>query len=172
MCRETGLTEEMRDSLRNALPPQAFLRRDRGKALFVSNAPAFMKGVPVLPGFVVERRGPLIAILPEEGWARQLEQADCAPDHLAASLKRFRGKATDREGLELLAQGWKLADMAAASDRRTDTYAIAEAEAYEHALRHRAALALRGACSGGGLYAAALINAWLRSYLGKAGDMR
>lgn len=156
MYSDAGLLiSRMREELREALPPRAFLRRDRGEYLFVSNAPGFAGERPALPGFIWELRGPLLAILPDGSWARELEKDGDAPDQLSGSLMRFRGGEIDRAGLGLLAQGWKLAD--AASSVNIDGIL-----AYDRALRRRAALALRGACDGGGLYAGALLNAWLR----------
>lgn len=153
------LIGRMREELRTALPPCAFLRRDRGEHLFVSNAPAFAKELPALSGFIAELRGSLLAILPDGSWARELEMHGDAPDQLSASLMRFQGMDADRAGLVLLGQGWKLIDMAAAANANMD----AEVQAYDRALRRRAALALRGACCGGGLYAGALLHAWLCS---------
>ena len=149
----------MRDDLRRALPPRAFLRRDRGEYLFITNAPALSGELPALPGFIAEPRGSLLAILPDGGWAMELEICSEPPDQLSKSLIRFRGMEADRAGLMLLGQGWKLMNMAAATDANMN----AEIQAYDRALRRRAALALRGACCGGGLYAGALLHAWLCS---------
>lgn len=161
MYSEAGLpTDRMRDDLRKALPPHAFLRRDRGEYLFITNAPVFTGELPALPGFIAELRGCLLAILPDGGWAQELEMCSEPPDQLSQSLMRFRGMEADRAGLMLLGQGWKLMDMAAASDANMN----AEIQAYDRALRRHAALALRGACCGGGLYAGALLHAWLYSH--------
>ena len=54
MLTETSLTREMRAVLRSSLPERAFLRRDRGDALFISNAPAFGSGTFSIPGFILE----------------------------------------------------------------------------------------------------------------------
>lgn len=151
MSSEADILLRMRDRLRAALPPCAFLRRDRGEYLFVSNAPAFADDLPTISGFFFDRRGPLLTILPDESWARELEDCHDAPDHLAASLRRFRGERIDRDALLLLAQGFKIADMGSSASE-SDIFA------YDRALRRRAALALRGACCGGGLYAAALLR--------------
>lgn len=160
MCSDVGLLiGRMRQELREALPPRAFLRRDRGEYLFVSNAPTLTGELPALPGFIWELRGPLLAILPDGSWARELEICSEPPDQLSQSLMRFRGMEAGRAGLGLLARGWKLADAAA-----TGTGTGAEREDYERGLRRRAALALRGGCDGGGLYAGALLNAWLCSH--------
>ena len=141
--------ERMRRILREALPPQAFLRRDRGDALFVTNAPVFDPVIPSIPGFILIPAGKLLQILPDESWLAEIERQE-APDHLAASLLRFREIAPDNAGLRLFARGLKILDMGASA-------AANEAEAYGCDLRRMAALALRNAACGGGLYAAACI---------------
>ena len=144
------LMQSMRAILREALPEQAFLRRDRGDALFVTNAPVFDPAVPDIPGFMLIPAGKLLQILPDESWLAEIERQE-APDHLAASLLRFRGSAPDSAGLRLFARGLKLIDMGTSA-------AANEAEAYDCDLRRMAALALRNAACGGGLYAAAILN--------------
>lgn len=155
MWTDGGPLRQMRAALRALLPPRAFLRRDREDALFVTNAPAFDPGLRDLPGFLAERRGPLLAVLPDASWVTRVERR-CPepPDGLSASLVRFRGQVPDRENLALFARGAKLLDAPGATG-------AAEAEAFDRALRQRAALALRGSC-GGGLYAAAVLNARIR----------
>lgn len=150
----TELTR-MREALRNSLPEKAFLKRDRGDALFVTNAPIFNPSITSIPGFILVHAGKLLHLLPDDGWIAALEQAE-APDQLAASLARFRGMKPDMENLGLFAQGLKLLDMASAIPE-------SEAAAFDIALRQRAALALRGAASGGGLYAAAILNHEIKS---------
>ena len=145
------LLAQMRAQMRAALPPGAFLRRDRGEALFISNAPA-LEGCPAsVPGFLVERQAGLMRILPDAGWIGRLEsQHPAPPDFLCASLLRFRGAAIDEPNLRLFALGAKLVDAGPAASG-------AQIAAYDRCLRQRAALALRGGC-GGGLYACALLN--------------
>ena len=140
----------MREALRKVLPPQAFLKRDRGDALFITNAPLFDPSIKTIPGFVLIPGGKLTRLLPDTGWVAEFEQGD-APDQFSASLLRFRGLEPDMDGLRICAQGIKLIDAGPSAVPN-------EIEAYERSLRNRAALALRGAASGGGLYAAALIN--------------
>lgn len=145
--------EEMRSMLQKHLPERAFLRRDRGDNLFVSNAPVFDPGITSIPGFILCREGHLLHILPDESWIARIEGSGIAPDHLAATLLRFRGNTTDRENLLLFARGCKLLDEGSPSPN--------DIEAYDRSLRQRAAAALRGEC-GGGLYACAVLAIRLR----------
>jgi hypothetical protein len=144
------LLPEMRAQLNAALPEKAFLRRDRGDALFISNAPVFDPGICSIPGFRLEMQGRLMRILPDESWIDRLEENDPS-DHLSRSLLRFRGKAADTENLKLFARGCKLLDDPAAAVQ-------SDLNDYDRALRQSAAIALRGGC-GGALYACALMNA-------------
>ena len=149
MWTDAGPLRQMRARARAALPPRAFLRRDRGDALFVTNAPAFDPALREVPGFIAERRGGLLFLLPDASWLRRWERRfPEPPDDLCAKLERFRGEAIDRENLLLFARGAKLLDGGAVSE---------DVAAYDRAVRQRAALALRGG-RGGGLYAAALLN--------------
>ena len=149
MWTDAGPLRQMRAQARAALPPRACLRRDRGDALFVTNAPAFDPALREVPGFIAERCGGLLFLLPDASWLRRWERRfPEPPDDLCAGLARFRGEAPDRGNLLLFAQGVKLLDGGATAD---------ELAAYDRSLRQRAALALRGGC-GGGLYAAAIIN--------------
>lgn len=142
--------EEMRRILRAVLPERAFLRRDRGDALFVSNAPALGFRESAVEGFELRIEGELMHILPNEGWMRRTEAAP-PPSPLAESLARFRGEEIERGALLLFAQGLKLLDMGDSAPKN-------ELLAFDRALRQRAALALRGGCGGGGLYALAILN--------------
>lgn len=147
--RTEHLLAEMRGQLRALLPERAFLRRDRGEALFISNAPAFAPDITDIPGFIAKKEGMLLHLLPDEGWISRLEEA-CgeAPDHFCKTLMRFRGTAPDRANLQLFARGVKLLE-----GRPTD----AEISAFDRAVRQAAAVALRDGC-GGGLYACAILN--------------
>lgn len=158
MQTEACLPRDMRDALRTALPERAFLRRDRGDALFISNAPTFGSGTIEIPGFILEESAGMLHILPDESWIVRCEQT-CAPDFLSRSLARFRGEAPDRDNLVLFARGVKLLDAAGSAS-------ATEINAFDRCLRQRAALALRGGC-GGGLYAAALVNAQLQQMKGE-----
>ena len=85
----------LRERARAALPERAFLRRDRGSALFVSNAPAFGRMGPV-KGFRAETSGGLTRLYVEPAL---LEECGYAPDALAESLERFRGTSEDAAAL-------------------------------------------------------------------------
>ena len=148
MWTDAGPLRQMRASARAALPPRAFLRRDRGEMLFVTNAPAFDPALREIPGFIAERRGGLLFLLPDASWLRRWERRfPEPPDDLCAKLERFRGETPDQENLLLFARGAKLLDAGATPE---------DIAFYGRSLRQRAAVALRGGC-GGGLYAAALI---------------
>ena len=146
------LLDVLRAELKPLLPERAFLKRDRGDALLVTNAPALGFSSERLPGCIVEKCGALLRILPDAQWVADFEAAIPAPpDHLSRTLLRFRGAAADMDNLHLFARGAKLMDAQPSPG---------EIEAYDRALRNRAALALRGGC-GGGLYACACVCALL-----------
>ena len=113
------------------LPEGAFLRRDRGAALFVTNAPA--KGWQgEIDGFSVENDGALAHLTPD---AQTMQACDFEPDRLALELERFKG-ASD-EAVAIFAACMKCAD---APDEATF-------EKCDRLLRQAAAKAMR---SGGG----------------------
>ena len=144
--------EQMRAELKSLLPERAFLKRDRGDALLISNAPAFGFSPEQLPGCIVETRGMLLCILPDAQWIAEYEAAiPEPPDHLSRTLLLFRGVEADPDNLRLFARIAKLMDAQPSPG---------EIEACDRALRNRAALALRGGC-GGGLYACACVRALL-----------
>ena len=149
MWTEPSPMQLIRDAIRPHLPPKASLKRDRGEGLLVTNAPVFDPDIHEIPGFILERQGNLLRILPDPGWIRELENAD-PPDFLCKSLLRFRRQLPDRQNLLLCVQGLKLLDAGCEP-------APAEIAAYDRALRQRCAEALRGGACAGGLYAAALI---------------
>ena len=154
MRNEFSPLAQLRAELLPLLPPGAFLRRDRGDALLISNASAIDSAPRTYPGFHTEQRGALTCFLPDGAWVARLEQAfPEPPDALCISLARFRGMQADADNLRLFARGAKLLDALASTG---------EIDAYDRALRQRAALALRGGCCGG-LYACALLNAALHS---------
>ena len=156
MWTEPSIVQRMRAEIQAVLPPKAFLRRDRGEGLFITNAPVFAPDLNEIPGFIVEQDGKMMRILPDEGWIAHLEEDYSeAPDFFCASLARFRALAPDRENLMLFAAGAKILD--AFSSASED-----EIIAYDRALRQRTAVALRGGC-GGGLYGCALLNSKIYS---------
>jgi len=149
MWTEPDLAAQMRSILRPQLPPRAFLRRDRGGALFISNAPAFGSMPPQIPGFHIRCEDKLAYLLPDESWAAQLEaQFPDPPDHLSAGLARFRGQAPTDAAMQLFIHGVKLMDA-----ENPDAAALG---LFDRAVRRHAAYALR-TDSGGGCYALALL---------------
>ena len=145
--------QAMREAIRPHLPPKAFLKRDRGEGLLVTNAPVFDPKLNEIPGFTLERQGSLLRILPDESWIIQLEQHfPEPPDFFSKSLLQFSGQWPDRQNLLLCVQGLKLLDEGSVPTP-------AEITVYDRFLRQRCAEALRGGASAGGLYAAGLILA-------------
>ncbi len=89
---------DIRAAVAACLPDEAFLRRDRGSGLYVTNAPA--KGwAGEIPGFSVEVSGAIahISVLPET-----METCGYEPDRLALELERFRGAS--EEALEIFTE--------------------------------------------------------------------
>ena len=152
MWNESSPLEQLRSELRPLLPEHAFLKRDRGDALLITNAPALGLAPDRLPSCIVENRGMLLAILPDAQWVAEYEAAIPAPpDFLSRTLLRFRGAEVDMDNLHLFARIAKLMDAQPSPG---------EIEACDRALRNRAALALRGGC-GGALFACACVRARL-----------
>ena len=121
------------------LPEDAFLRRDRGDGLYVTNAPA--KGWHgEIPGFSVDVSGGIARInaLPET-----IEKCGYMPDGLAAELERFKG--TSPESVRIFCECIKCAEAPDA----------AKWEKCDRMLRQAAAKALRDG-GGEGLYYCAL----------------
>lgn len=132
------------------LPDGAFLRRDRGDAMYVTNAPA--KGWRGdIPGFTVETEGALAHISPD---ADTMQKCGYEGDALARELCRFRG-ASD-EALSIFAACMKCAE---APDERAFA-------ACDRRVRQAAAAALREG-GGEGLYYCALALAEARRRLDK-----
>lgn len=157
MWTELSPMQAMREAVLPHLPLKAFLKRDRGEGLLVTNAPVFDPDFSEIPGFILERQGSLMRILPDEKWLFQLEEMlPEPPDFFSGSLLRFKGETPDRANLLLCVQGLKLLDAGS-------TPAQAEISVYDRALRQRSAEALRGGASGGGLYAAAITLAQINT---------
>ena len=140
------MVERMRAALRAALPPGAFLKRERGEALFVTDAP---RRGPCPDwgalGFSCEVSHGLARLTPGKVWVMELEaQYPEPPDHLCQTLRR--GGEIDGEVLRLFSMGLKRLDGEA---RYSD---------YGKRLRQLAAARLREHGSMGGLYACGIIN--------------
>lgn len=130
---------ELREYVRGALPQGAFLRRDRGDALYITDAPRLGWNGP-LTGFSVEICGSLARITPLAG---AMTRCDYAPDMLAQELSGMKGAS--QEALELFVECLKCVE---APDR--GTYGRCDRR-----VRQAAAKALR-AGGGEGLYYCAL----------------
>jgi len=150
MQTEPGIPGMMRAAARACLPERAFLRRDRGDAFLITNAPAFNPDIREIPGFSLELQGSMLRLYPDESWiARTEAQYPEPPDRLCAGLARFRGERPAGGNMPLFIRCAKLLDAGkAASDE--------EWLSCGRALRQCAAVALRGGC-GAGLYAAAIL---------------
>jgi len=155
-----SLPDRLRAAASAALPPGAFLRRDRGDALFITNAPRIDlradRAVALLreAGFTCVGSGGLLRLWPAETWLTRLEQAaPDPPDDLCRSLIRFRGMSPDGASLQLFALGLRCLDGGEGAAR------------FDRLLRQRAAQCLRESAMnpddhprGGGLYACALLD--------------
>jgi len=154
-----SLARILRQAAASVLPQGAFLRRDRGDALYVTNAPFIHPGMDwtlllAEAGFRCTGGNGLLRLWPDGSWLIRLEAA-CPdpPDDLCRSLLRFRGCSADVESLRLFALGLRLLDGGEAGT------------SFDRQLRQRAAECLRlNALNsnepprGGGLYACALLD--------------
>ena len=153
------LSRALRDAAASVLPPRAFLKRDRGDALFVTDAMALQPETDWAAalhraGFDCAASGDLLRLWPGAAWLTRLERA-CPqpPDALSQSLFRFAGRPPDGESLALFALGARALDGGVGADR------------FDRLLRRRAAECLRlnqttptEPMRGGGLYACALLE--------------
>ncbi len=137
----------LRDAARAPLPEGAFLRRDRGDALYVTDAPLRGRAVDwAAAGFICRETAGLARLTPAAAWLQRLE-ARCPepPDPLCRAFRRFSGEP-DADALRLFARAMKQLDGGERDPR------------YSRDLRQRAAVCLREHTPGGGLYACALAN--------------
>ena len=138
---------ELRQAALSMLPEGAFLRRDRGAALYVTDAPrrgGIVGGDET--GLLCRIGADLAYLTPGAPWFKRLEALyPEPPDFLCASLRRFDGPP-DGEALRLFARAMKRLDGGPGDPR------------YSRLLRQRAAVCLRERLPGGGLYACALAN--------------
>ena len=147
---------EIREAARAALPENAFLRRDRGDALFVTNAPrlrpeADWRAALADAGFSCETQGGLLFLTPGQRWLDRLQACFPEPaDHFSGTLARFAALPATPEALLLFARGARILD------------GEPDDGAFERGLRQAVAVALRRGGSGG-LYACALLRAILVS---------
>lgn len=153
------LARALREAASAALPPEAFLKRDRGDGLFVTDAPRRRSEADCLAalaraGFDAVDLGGLVRLTPGPVWLTRLETARPEPpDSLCAGCVPFRGLEPDSASLRLFALGARCLE------------GEPEAERFDRLLRQRIAECLRlnrmNPCDpprGGGLYACALLN--------------
>ena len=131
------LCRALRATARAALPPGAFLRRDRGDALFITDAPridprADLTAALAEAGFECAGADGLLRLWPAESWLMRLEAATPDPtDDLCRSLIRCRGMSPDGASLGLFALGLRCLDGGEGAER------------FDRLLRQRAAQCLR-----------------------------
>ena len=148
---DSDLLRALRAAVEAQLPPGAFLKRDRGEALFVTDAARRCPGEDWIArfaqfGFVCRERDGLTFLTPGNAWLARLEdEFPDPPDHLSATLSRFRGIEAEGEILRLFALGVKALDGGESPER------------FDRLLRQRAAVCLREKV-GGGLYGCALVR--------------
>lgn len=128
----------------------AFLRCDRGNALYVTNAPVMIdeKIDWDTAGFFAREEGKLCFLVPGEGWIEPFEawaraQVQCA--RLSGAICNAGFEQTDKEDMRLFIDGIKRLEMKG------------DAAGYERLVRQRAAVCLRERSGGGTLVACALI---------------
>ena len=139
MPNEDSILAALTAEARACLPEGAYLRRDRGDALLVTDADREVEGFARIP------RGNLTALLPTPERILRYEQTPPA-GAFSASLIRFRGQAADEKNALLFARGVKLFGGTSS-----------EFAAFDRAVRQTAAAALRTG-DGGGVYALALLR--------------
>lgn len=142
MPSEENILALLTQEARACLPEGAYLRRDRGAALLVTDFSGEVRG------FLRTPRGKLTALLPDPERILCYEQSRSAPaGTFSATLTRFRGQLSDEANARLFARGAKLFGGCTA----------AEFDAFNRAVRQTAAAALRTG-DGGGIYALALLR--------------
>lgn len=142
----------LRKRVGDALPAGAFLRRDRGDALYVTDAPR-LGFADEVPGLRAEAADGLMRLYIKE---EILTECDFPPDGLALSLARFPQTPATDESLLLFTEGLKILE---APDEAGHLR-------YDKKVRQAAAVALRTG-GGGGLYACALVLAEIERRLTK-----
>ena len=151
------LTRALRDAAEALLPGGAFLRYDRGDALFVTDAARRCPGEDWIErfsraGFDCREREQLVFLSPSKTWISRLEvEYPDPPDHFCATLSRFRGRNADDASVALFALGIKALD------------GCASPALYDRQLRQRAAVCLRAHAGGGGLYGCAILRSAIRN---------
>lgn len=145
MPNDANLLAALTAEARACLPESAYLKRDRGDALLITNVGCEVEGFARIP------RGNLTALLPTPERILRYEQ-NPPTGTFSASLIRFRGQTADEKNVLLFARGVKLFGSGTPS----------ELAAFDRAVRQTSAAALRTG-SGGGVYALALLRDELAS---------
>ena len=136
----------IREKLHPLLPERAFLRRARGDAAFITNAPMFAEIPLESHGFLCEYQGTLMTISPGAQFITEFEMNHPdPPDFFCQTLLRFRGQSPCAEAVKLFAVGVRLLEHADKNESRL----------YDHRVRNLAAVCLRENL--GGAYACALL---------------
>ena len=142
----TELPAQLRTMLRPLLPECAFLRRARGDAAFITNAPRFAELSLDGQDFCCTLQDGLMTISPGAQFITDFELNHPAPpDFFCQSLLRFRGQPPCEDALKLFAVGVRLLECADANEIRQ----------YDHRVRSLAAVCLRENL--GGAYSCALL---------------
>ena len=142
----TDLPAQLREILRPLLPERAFLRRARGDATFITNAPMFAELSLESHGFLCSHQGTLLTLSPGAQFITEFElNHPSPPDFLCRTLLRFRGQTPCEDAITLFAVGVRLLEHADAN----------EARLYDRRVRNLAAVCLRKNL--GGAYACALL---------------
>jgi hypothetical protein len=142
----------LRTRVESALPAGAFLRRDRGDALYVTDAPRLGFAGDV-KGLRAEAAGGLLRFYIKE---EILTACDFLPDCFALSLARLPKTPATGEALVLFTEGLKILE---APDAAGFVW-------YDKKVRQAAAVALR-TDGGGGLYTCALVLAEIERRMAK-----
>jgi len=145
-----NLPAALRELILPALPEAAFLRRDRGDALFITNAPRFTDADTLADhlrtrGFVCAPGNGFLRISPGPALLTRFELQHDAPDFFCETLLRFRGCPPSEDALRLFSRGIQLLENADPGKKNE----------YLRQVRRLAALSLRN--RQGGVYACALI---------------
>jgi len=140
----------------------AFLRRDRGAELYVTDAPKTGQGDACeraleRAGFCVNRAGALICVMPGDsliGGFIEWAAPACAGDPLFEDFARFSARESCADERALFAEGLKLLETHGAGGENNT---LGKTALYERRVRQMAARCLRAGQFGGRLRACAAI---------------
>lgn len=140
------LPAQLREIIRPLLPERAFLRRARGDAAFISNAPQWSETDLETHGLQCTQQNGLLLISPSAPFIAgfELNHPD-PPDFFCQSLRRLCGRPPCEEAVKLFAVGVRLLEHADENEIRL----------YDIRVRNLAAVCLRENL--GGAYGCALL---------------